>query len=227
MNTLLIVEDEAAIRDMVGFALPSAEFKLLAAENVAQAMRFIADEIPDLILLDWMLPGKSGIEFAKELKRSQLTCDIPIIMLTAKAEEEHKIKGLEAADDYVTKPFSPRELIARIRSVLRRGPLITPQGLLQVEQLCLNVTTHQVTVNQSIVKLTPQEYQLLHFFLTHQDRIYSREHLIHHLWGGNSEVSDRTVDVQVKRLRQALAPFGYDQIIKTVRSEGYCFSKGA
>jgi two-component system phosphate regulon response regulator PhoB len=222
--SLLVVEDETAIRDMLRFALETAGFNLAEAETVSEAERQIANHTPDLILLDWMLPGINGIDFARRLKQQTHTKDIPIIMLTAKAEEINKIKGLETgADDYVTKPFSPRELIARIKTVLRRGPLISKNGLIQLGHLCLNTDTHRVTVNNTVLELPPIEYKLLYFFLSHQDRVYSREQLLNHVWGGESDIDDRTVDVQIRRLRSRLKPFAYDRHIKTVHGAGYQF----
>lgn len=223
-TSLLIIDDEAPIRDMLVFALKPAGFELIEAESVQQAERKIAKKMPDLILLDWMLPGKSGIEFAKQLKLNKTTRDIPIIMLTAKAEEENKIKGLETgADDYITKPFSPRELIARIKSVLRRGPLVSPEGMIQIQKLCVNTNAHTVTINQQIIELTPIEYKLLYFFITHLDRTYNREQLLDHVWGGENYIDERTVDVQIRRLRLRLKPHGYDHYLKTIRGVGYQF----
>lgn len=222
--TVLIIEDEIAIRDMVQFALESADFEVIGVENAQMAEQQIAHQIPDIILLDWMLPGMNGIDFAKILKQKQQTKDVPIIMLTAKAKEENKIKGLETgADDYVTKPFSPRELIARIKTVLRRGPLVTPEGLIKIKDLCLNTNTHEVTVNEQRIELAPIEYKLLYFFLTHQNRIYSREQLLDQIWGGENYIDERTVDVQIRRLRNRLKPFGYDEFIQTMRGTGYQF----
>ncbi len=225
VKTLLIIEDEAPIRDMINFALAPAGFKLILTGSVAEAERSLAKHIPDLILLDWMLPGTSGIDFAKKLKQNPKTREIPIIMLTAKAEEENKIKGLETgADDYITKPFSPRELTARIKAMLRRGPLVSPDGVIQINQLCIDVNTHQVTINNQLLELTPIEYKLLYFFATHQDRIYSREQLLDHVWGTENYIDERTVDVQVRRLRCRLQTHGYDHYIKTMRGTGYQFT---
>lgn len=225
-SLILIVEDEAPIRDMVKFALSAAAFDIMEAEQVYQAEKLMADRLPDLILLDWMLPGKSGIEFAKQLKSKPLTEEIPIIMLTAKAEEENKIIGLETgADDYITKPFSPRELIARIKTVLRRGPLVTPEGKIQIKDLILNVHTSEATIENKTLKLTPMEYELLHFFMLHKDRAYSREHILNHVWGANVYIDERTVDVQIRRLRKVLNQYGYDHLIQTIRGRGYKFSE--
>jgi len=223
---ILIVEDESHIRDMIKFSLSKTEFHILEAENTLQAERIIADKIPDLILLDWMLPDKSGIEFILGLKKKQITQDIPIIMLTAKAEESNKIKGLEAgADDYVTKPFSPRELITRIRAVMRRGPLVTPDDVIQINELYVNVKTHEVRIKNNLIKLTPIEYKILYFFITHQDRVYSREQLLHHIWGGDVDIIDRTVDSQIRRLRNVLRKYNHHKLIQTIRDFGYKFGR--
>ena len=223
-NNILLVEDELSIRAMITFAL-HPEFNIIEANNVAEARIQIAEQMPDLILLDWMLPDKSGIDFIKEIKKNKLICDIPIIMLTAKAEESNKIKGLmTGADDYITKPFSPRELIVRIKTVLRRGPLVTPENIINVGDISVNVKTNEVMVSNKMLKLTNLEYQLLHFFVTHQNRLYSREQLINYIWGGASDVDERTVDALIKRLRRKLVPYHYDGLILTVRSMGYKFS---
>ncbi len=222
---ILIVEDEVPIRDMLKFALSQKDFLILEAENAKEAELKIAEQLPDLIILDWMLPGKSGIEFAKQLKQNKLTQDIPIIMLTARAEEESKIRGLETgADDYMTKPFSPRELIARIHAVLRRGLLASPEGMLAAGPLRLNIHTQEVKINNQIIKLTPTNYRLLYFFMSHPNKVYSRERLLQQVWLESLDKDERVVDVQVKRLRQVLAPYGYKHFIKTVRSSGYKFS---
>lgn len=224
-TTILVVEDESAIRDMIRFALPSSEFIMLEAENVSEAVRQLTERTPNLIILDWMLPGKSGIDFIKWLKQKPLVSEIPVIMLTARAEEENKIKGLEiGADDYITKPFSPGELIARIKTILRRGSLITPTGIIHVKALSLDVNTHQVMIGDAVLALTSVEYRLLHFFLTHQNRVYTRDQLITHIWGNSTYIDERTVDVQVRRLRNCLKPYSYHVCIETVRGAGYRFS---
>lgn len=224
--SLLIIEDEEAIRDMLRFSLPVAEFTLVDAETVAHAIRLLADHIPDMIILDWMLPDKSGIEFIKWIKHKESLKDIPIIMLTAKAEEAQKIQGLmTGADDYVTKPFSTAELTARIKTILRRGLLASPENVITVGDLTLNTVKHTVQVQGELIKLMPLEYKLLHFFITHPHKIYSRDQLINHIWGGDVYIDDRTVDVQVKRLRSKLKPYQYHELIKTVRGAGYIFSQ--
>lgn len=225
-RSILIVEDEQAIREMLCYALESAGFVVEEAEDTQQAMRLIADHLPDLILLDWMLPAKSGVDFTKQLKQHKLTMNIPIIMLTAKAEEESKIVGLEAgADDYVIKPFSPRELIARIRAVLRRGPIEHPDGTVAFCDLLIDTTSQRVKIAGNSVKLGPLEYRLLCFFVTHRERVFNRDQLLTHVWGRDAYLDERTVDVLVRRLRKQLALHGYDKYIETVHGSGYRFSE--
>ncbi len=225
-KTILIVEDEAPIRNMLRYALvPLAEFNIEEAECVSQAKIAIANKLPDLILLDWMLPDDSGINFIKTLKQDELTRNIPIIMLTAKAEEQNKVKGFEVgADDYVTKPFSPRELIARIKALLRRGPLTTPDDLIHFGDLVVDTKMQTVTVADKQLQLTPRLYKLLYFFITHQNRVYTREQLLNYIWGGDTDIEIRTIDVQIKRLRHILREFHYDKCLSTVRGIGYKFS---
>lgn len=221
---ILIVEDEPSIRDMISLALSTKGFDVRAAESVKEAKLQIANQIPDLILLDWMLPDVSGITFAKELKANDQTKNIRIIMLTARAEEESKIKGLETgADDYITKPFSPRELIARIGAILRRGITVMPDGVMEIGLLQLNTLTHTLMIANNRVDLSPTEYKLLHFFMSHPNRTYNREQLLNHVWGGEQDVSDRTVDTHVRRLRKELEPYGCDDYIKTIHGHGYQF----
>lgn len=222
---ILIVDDEAAIREMVATALELADFQCLQAENGQQAHEIIVDEKPDLVLLDWMLPGISGIELARRLKRNDTTSEVPIIMLTAKSEESNTIMGLDAgADDYVTKPFSPRELVSRINAVIRRCSAGRNDKPIEVKGLMLDPISHRITADDNQVDLGPTEYRLLKFFMTHQERAYSRAQLLDHVWGGNVYVEDRTVDVHIRRLRKALEPFQYDQLVQTVRGMGYRFS---
>lgn len=224
-KTILIVDDEPSIRDMLRVALEMADYACLEAADAAKAHSIIVDQKPDLILLDWMLPGTSGIELARRLKRDELTAAIPIIMLTAKGEEDNKVQGLEVgADDYITKPFSPRELVARLKAVLRRTETFTPSEPIQVEGLRLDPASHRVTVNDKPVQMGPTEYRLLEFFLTHQERVYSRNQLLDHVWGGNVYVEERTVDVHIRRLRKTLTLDNHDRFIQTVRGAGYRFS---
>lgn len=222
---ILIVDDESAIRDMLRVALEMAEYYCLEASNAQDAHALIVDEKPDLILLDWMMPGTSGIELARRLKRDEVTSDIPIIMLTAKGEEDNKIQGLEVgADDYITKPFSPRELVARLKAVLRRAdPKISGQPII-VQGLCLDPASHRVTIHDQSLDMGPTEYRLLEFFLTHQERAYTRGQLLDHVWGGNVYVEERTVDVHIRRLRKAMSIDGHEDLVQTVRGTGYRFS---
>lgn len=224
-KTILIVDDEASIRDMLRIALEMADYNCLEAEDARQAHSLIIDNKPDLILLDWMLPGTSGIELARRLKRDEVTADIPIILLTAKGEEDNKVQGLEVgADDYITKPFSPRELVARLKAVLRRADAFTIAEPIQVGGLRLDPGSHRVTIDEVPVHMGPSEYRLLEFFLTHQERVYTRNQLLDHVWGGNVYVEERTVDVHIRRLRKALSVEGHERFIQTVRGAGYRFS---
>ncbi|MCH8497920.1 MAG: phosphate regulon transcriptional regulator PhoB [Marinobacter sp.] len=223
-KTVLIVDDESAIREMIAVALEMADYDCLEASDAREAHALIVDRRPDLILLDWMLPGTSGIELARRLKKDESTSEIPIIMLTAKVEEDNKIQGLEVgADDYITKPFSPRELVARLKAVLRRT---TPPGIespIEVEGLTLDPVGHRVTTAAGPISMGPTEYRLLQFFMTHQERVYTRTQLLDQVWGGNVYVEERTVDVHIRRLRKALGS-EYDHLIQTVRGAGYRFS---
>lgn len=223
-KTVLIVDDEAAIREMIMVALEMADYKCVEASNAQDAFIAIVDQRPDMILLDWMLPGTSGIELARRLKRNESTADIPIIMLTAKTEEDNKVQGLEVgADDYITKPFSPRELVARLKAVLRRA---TPKGIeseIEIDGLVLDPVCHRVTSHNELLTMGPTEYKLLQFFMTHQDRVYTRAQLLDQVWGGNVYVEDRTVDVHIRRLRKALGE-KHEQLVQTVRGTGYRFS---
>ena len=224
-TTILIVDDEAAIREMVGFALERAGFRWLEAEDAATAQVVIADQRPDLVLLDWMLPDMSGIHLARRLKREELTARLPIIMLTARGEEEDRVRGLEVgADDYVTKPFSPRELIARIKAVLRRSGQTETEARIECDGLHLDASGHRVTAGGAPVELGPTEFRLLHFFMTHAERVFSRAQLLDSVWGRNVYVEERTVDVHIRRLRKALEPQGHDRLVQTVRGAGYRFS---
>lgn len=223
MTTLLIVEDEQAIREMVALSLQGSNYELIEAETVNMARDQIALRLPALILLDLMLPDMDGLDFARQLKENEITQEIPIIMLTARSEEKSKIRGLECgADDYITKPFSPKEMIARVNAVLRRTG---NKQLLSLNDLSLDVAAHRVKIGNQPLNLGPTEFRLIKFFLTNMERVYSRTQLLDHVWGRNVYVDDRTVDVHIRRLRKALAPFGYDRYIQTVRSSGYRLSK--
>ena len=247
---ILIVEDEPAIRDMVAFALRKAGMEPAHAADARSAQGMIAERVPDLILLDWMLPGMSGLDLARRLRREDLTRDVPIIMLTARGEETDRVGGLEAGvDDYVVKPFSPRELIARINAVMRRTHGVDGDGVVTVGPLRIDSGAHRVYARQggtkdparqeppgvegaaapkeaaeAIVPIGPTEYRLLHFFMTHAERVYSRSQLLDYVWGGSVYVEERTVDVHIRRLRKTLEPFGCQDLVQTVRGAGYRFS---
>ena len=222
---ILLVEDEKPIRDMIAFGLRRAGYEVSEAEDCAAARALIADRRPDLLLVDWMLPDMSGLELTRQLKRDKDTQELPIIMLTARAEESDKITGLEGgADDYITKPFSPRELQARIKAVLRRSSPGGADERVETEGLALDQACHRVMAGDRPVSLGPTEYRLLSFFMTHPERVYSRGQLLDRVWGGNVYVEERTVDVHIRRLRKALEDHGYDRFIQTVRGAGYRFS---
>lgn len=222
---ILIVDDESAIRQMVCLAVSQAGYTCLEAGDVNEAQMRIVNDTPDLVLLDWMLPGVSGVEFARRLRREKLTQHLPIIMLTARAEEEDKVRGLEGgADDYITKPFSTRELLARINAVLRRQAPLTSDAPVEVDGLSLDPVTYRVSANGNNLTLGPTEFRLLHFFMTHPERVHSRERLLNGVWGDNVYVEERTVDVHIRRLRKALLPSAHDRLIQTVRGAGYRFS---
>jgi two-component system phosphate regulon response regulator PhoB len=222
---ILLVEDEPAIQELLAFNVKQCGYKAIQAEDAASALAHVNREMPDLILLDWMLPGIGGIELAKRWRADPRTRNIPIIMLTARTEEADKIKGLESgADDYITKPFSPRELMARIRAVLRRRAPEMSEETVSIAGLALSPTTHRVTSSGISIDLGPTEFRLLHFFMTHTERVYSRSQLLDQVWGDHVFVEERTVDVHIRRLRQALEPSGMDRMIQTVRGSGYRFA---
>jgi len=222
---ILLIEDEAAIREMVAMALERAGYVVSEAEDAPQAERLLSDGVPDLILLDWMLPGSSGIELARRFRRDDYTREVPIIMLTARSEEDDRIRGLESgADDYVTKPFSPRELIARIKAVIRRSSPDQDEGLLEASGLVLDTHSHRVSANGAVLEMGPTEFRLLQFFMAHPERVYSRAQLLDMVWSRGSFVEERTVDVHIRRLRKALTTEGFDSFIQTVRGAGYRFS---
>ena len=222
---ILIVEDEPAIRDMVAFALRKADYEPAHAGDAREANIAIAERVPDLILLDWMLPGTSGLEMARRLRKEELTRDVPIIMLTARGEENDRVNGLEAGvDDYVVKPFSARELLARIKAVIRRSGSADEDGSVNLGGLRIDGAAHRVFAGDTPVPIGPTEYRLLHFFMTHAERVYSRAQLLDNIWGGNVYVEERTVDVHIRRLRKTLEPFGLDNLVQTVRGSGYRFS---
>ncbi len=226
---ILIVDDEPAIRDMVAFALRKGDFEPVQAGDAREAQAAIADRIPDLILLDWMLPGTSGLELARRWRREALTREVPIIMLTARGEENDRVGGLEAGvDDYVVKPFSARELLARIRAVMRRAREDEEDGSVSAGALRIDGAAHRVFARiggeEQPVPIGPTEYRLLHFFMTHPERVYTRSQLLDHVWGGSVYVEERTIDVHIRRLRKTLEPAGLDAMVQTVRGAGYRFS---
>ena len=222
---ILIVEDEPAIQELLAFNVTQAGFQALRAEDADSAWQQIRNSMPDLILLDWMLPNTSGVILAKQLRSDARTKDIPIIMLTARGEERDKVLGLESgADDYITKPFSPRELMARIRAVLRRHVPQMPDEVVAAGGLELSPASHRVTARDATIELGPTEFRLLHFFMTHAERVYSRTQLLDQVWGTQVFVEERTVDVHIRRLRAALEPAEMDSLIQTVRGSGYRFS---
>lgn len=224
---ILVVEDELAIQELIAFNLQKAGYTVLRADNAEQAMQMINDMLPDLVLLDWMLPKMNGVTFANILRREERTKTIPIIMLTARVEEDDKVKGLEVgADDYVTKPFSPRELVARIKAVLRRRAPELSEEMLESSGLCLDPATRRVMAHDREVVLGPTEFRLLHFLMTHAERVYTRSQLLDRVWGDHVFVEDRTVDVHIRRLRKTLEAVDKEKLVQTVRGSGYRFSAG-
>ena len=225
VGKILVVDDEPAIREMIGFALSRSGFSYVEAADTAEAEAAILREIPDLVLLDWMLPGQSGIEFVKQLRSDPLTRPVPVIMLTARGEEEDKVRGLkDGADDYVTKPFAPKELVARIEAVLRRIKPEATNEAVQVSGLLLDPLSHRVTADERDLDLAPTEFRLLHVLMTHPERVYSRDQLLDLVWGSNIHVGPRTVDMHVSNLRKALEASGHHRLIQTVHGSGYRFS---
>jgi two-component system phosphate regulon response regulator PhoB len=223
-STILVVEDEPAIQELIAVNLEHAGHRVLRAASAEEAQQSIHDALPDLVLLDWMLPGESGHSLARRLRVDRRTRDIPIIMLTARVQEHDRVAGLEAgADDYISKPFSPRELIARVKAVLRRRAPHLSDETMEVAGLTLNPATHRVSGNGQSIELGPTEFRMLHFFLTHPERVWSRAQLLDEIWGDHVFVEERTVDVHIRRLRKALTPTGHDGVIETVRSAGYRF----
>lgn len=222
---ILIVEDESPVRELLAATLMGAGYEVHEAANGSEAQQIVGDEDPALILLDWMLPGMSGLEFAKWMKRDERLCAIPIIMLTARDDENYKVQGLEAGvDDYVTKPFSTRELLARIKAVLRRAGSDSSELIRVDNRLEMDLVQHRVLADDQPVTIGPTEFKLLHFFLTHQERVYSRTQLLDLVWGRNVYIEERTVDVHIRRLRKALEPHSLENLVQTVRGVGYRFS---
>ncbi|AKJ42196.1 phosphate regulon transcriptional regulator PhoB [Pragia fontium] len=225
IKRILVVEDEAPIREMISLVLEQHGYQSIEAADISIAQTLLTEPFPDLVLLDWMLPGGSGIQLIKSMKREALTRDIPIVMLTARGEEEDRVLGLESgADDYVTKPFSPKELLARIKAVMRRSSPMPEHESISFNGLILDPSSHRVMANDVPLEMGPTEYKLLHFFMSHPERVYSREQLLNQVWGTNVYVEDRTVDVFMRRLRKTLESSGYDKMLQTVRGSGYRFS---
>ncbi len=224
-SKILVVEDEYAVRELLAATLVGAGYDVLEAADGSEAQKLVENQVPSLILLDWMLPGMSGLEFAKWLKRDDRLSELPIIMLTARDEENYKVQGLDAGvDDYVTKPFSTRELLARIKAVLRRAGSDGSELIRVDNRLEMDLVQHRVLADEQPVSVGPTEFKLLHFFLTHQERVYSRSQLLDLVWGRNVYIEERTVDVHIRRLRRALEPFGLENLVQTVRGVGYRFS---
>lgn len=229
-STILVVEDEPAIAELLSVNLGFAGHKVLVAENAEIAQSIVEGQLPDLILLDWMLPGMSGVRYARKLRTDERTKEIPIIMLTARTDEGDKVEGLETgADDYITKPFSPKELMARIKAVMRRRAPQLTNDTVEIGGLRLDPATHRlwgiVDGQAAALDLGPTEFRLLHFFMTHAERVHSRAQLLDQVWGDHVFVEERTVDVHIRRLRKALEPTGHDRLIETVRGSGYRFSR--
>ncbi len=224
--TLLVVEDEEAIRSMLTIVLQQHNFKVLEAASVAQAKDILADTFPDLILLDWMLPKITGDEWTRQLKLDETYKDLPIILLTAKGEENDKVRGLDlGADDYVTKPFSPKELVSRIKAVLRRSGKIHDLTQIQFQDINLNTEQHSVNISGKEIDISPTEFRLLKFFLTHPNKVYTRTQLLDRVWGRSTYIEERTVDVHIRRLRKILASYQRESWLQTVRGFGYRFSE--
>ena len=222
-QSILVIDDEPAIRDMLQIALDAAGFKVVLAEDAKQAYPIIIDTPPDLILLDWMMPGTSGIELLRRLRRDEI--NVPVIMLTAKVEEASKIAGLDSgADDYIAKPFSPRELVSRVKAILRRTSEESMKEVIFAGALKLDQLNRRVNIGDTLISLGPTEYKLLQFFLTHQDRVYTRDQILDNVWGRNVYLDERTVDVHIRRLRKAISIAGHENYVQTVRGAGYRFS---
>jgi len=224
--TILVVEDEPQVQELVAVNLEHAGHRVLRASSAEEAEAAIKEELPDVLILDWMLPGESGVSLARRLRGSERTQSLPILMLTARAMEQDKIAGLEVgADDYITKPFSPKELAARIKAVLRRRAPQLADDTVEIGGLRLDPAAKRVSADGRALSMGPTEFRLLHFFMTHPDRIYSRVQLLDHIWGDHVFIEERTVDVHIRRLRKALEPSGHDRLIDTVRGSGYGLRK--
>jgi len=224
-TNILVVEDEDAIRRMLMMVLDQAGFSPVAAADAEEAQKVLDETFPDLILLDWMLPGISGVEWARRLKKEPVFRELPIILLTARGEEEDKIKGLEiGADDYMTKPFSPKELVARIRAVLRRSGKLQDSSKITLGDLILDPEQHRLSIGDKQLEVSPTEFRLMQFFMTHPDKVYSRTQLLDQVWGRSVYIEERTIDVHIRRLRKILGEYGREELVQTVRGFGYRFS---
>jgi len=222
---VLVVEDDEAIREMLVMVLEQSDFEVMEAASAEQALQSLAEKLPDLILLDWMLPGISGVELARRLKKDEGYTDLPIILLTARGEEEDKVRGLEiGADDYMTKPFSPKELIARIKAVMRRSSKSAGSKQISMGDFILDIEQHRLTIAGKTLDVSPTEFKLMHFFMMNPDKVYSRTQLLDQVWGRSVYIEERTVDVHIRRLRKILAQHGCEDFIQTVRGFGYRFS---
>jgi two-component system phosphate regulon response regulator PhoB len=219
---ILVVEDEAAIQELIAVNLSHAGHNVVRADDAEQALRQLREALPDVVVLDWMLPGRSGLHLARQLRADERTRVIPIIMLTARGAEQDVIAGLESgADDYVTKPFSPRELVARIKAVLRRRAPQVTDDVVEMAGLRMDPSAHRVSAGDRLIELGPTEFRLLHFLITHPERVYSRTQLLDQVWGDHVFIEERTVDVHIRRLRASLEASGHDRLIQTVRGAGY------
>ena len=224
-HKILIIEDEDGIREMLAYTLMKEGYQIKEAISAEEAHQLLSDGVPDLILLDWMLPGTSGVDYLRRLRNNPESRDVPVIMLTAKADESDKIHGLDiGADDYITKPFSTRELVARIKATLRRTQKGQSKATIGIKGLTLDPETYRVLAHGNTIEISPTEFRLLHFFISHPERVYSRSQLLDQVWGQNVYVEERTVDVHIRRLRKTLEPYNFDKYIQTVRSVGYRFS---
>jgi len=221
---ILVVEDEPGIRNLIGMVLRRAEFEPILTADAHQAWDVLMEKIPDLVLIDWMLPGTSGVQMAKRLRKTELTHDIPIILVTARGEEDHRVTELDAgADDYIVKPFKNRELIARVRALLRRSGAFGNASLIRHGAMQLDLGSRQLSIAGASVPIGPTEFRLIHFLMTHPNRVYSRQQLLDRVWGSMADIEERTVDVHVRRLRRCLEPHNCDTCINTVRGAGYRF----
>jgi len=224
--TILVVEDEPQVQELLAVNLEHAGHRVLRAASAEEAENAIREELPDVLILDWMLPGESGVTLTRRLRAEERTRELPILMLTARAMEQDKVSGLDAgADDYLTKPFSPKELAARIKAVLRRRAPQLADDVVEIGGLRLDPAARRVSAGGAVVELAPTEFRLLHFLMTHPERIYTRAQVLDHVWGDHVFIEERTIDVHIRRLRKALEPTGHDRLIDTVRGSGYGLRK--